>query len=163
MHIRPTTPNDAAAILTIHQHGIDTGNATFATTTPTWPEFDATHHAQHRFIATDETGPLGWIAVTPTSHRPVYAGVVESSVYIHPRAHNRGVGTALLHTLIHSCDNADIWTIQAGIFPENTASLRLHTNAGFRVVGTSTRIGKHHGRWRDVTRLERRSTTVGVD
>jgi phosphinothricin acetyltransferase len=103
---------------------------------------------------------LGWVAVTPVSGRSVYAGVVEHSVYVAPRAAGRGVGRLLLAALIGSTEAAGIWTIQSGVFPENTASLALHARAGFRVVGTRERIGRHHGRWRDVVLLERRSQLI---
>ncbi len=103
---------------------------------------------------------LGWVAVTRVSPRPVYAGVVEHSVYVDAAARSRGVGRALLAKLVESTEAAGIWTIQSGIFPENEASLALHASAGFRVIGTRERIGRHHGRWRDVMLLERRSTAV---
>jgi phosphinothricin acetyltransferase len=105
---------------------------------------------------------LGWIAASTVSPRPVYRGVVEHSVYVHPDAQGRGIGATLLNTLTGSAEAAGIWTIQTGIFPENTASLRLHQRAGFRVVGTRQGIGCHHGRWRDVTLLERRSTVAAT-
>ncbi len=94
------------------------------------------------------------------SDRCAYAGVVEHSVYVHPGARGRGVARGLLEALIASTEAAGIWTIQSGIFPENTASLTLHERAGFRVIGTRERIGRHHGAWRDVVLLERRSTVV---
>ncbi|MFE2140817.1 GNAT family N-acetyltransferase, partial [Streptomyces sp. NPDC059456] len=100
---------------------------------------------------------LGWAAVVPVSDRCAYAGVVEHSVYVHPGARGRGVGLALLTALLASADAAGIWTVQSGIFPENTASLALHRRAGFRVVGTRERIGRRDGRWRDVVLVERRS------
>jgi phosphinothricin acetyltransferase len=94
------------------------------------------------------------------SERCVYAGVVEHSVYVHPDARGRGVGRTLLDALIAATERAGIWTIQSGIFPENTASLALHAACGFRVVGTRQRIGRHHGIWRDVTLVERRSPVI---
>jgi phosphinothricin acetyltransferase len=100
---------------------------------------------------------LGWVAASAVSDRPVYAGVIEHSVYVHPAARGAGVGRGLLAALITSAEAAGIWTIQSGIFPENTASLALHLAAGFRVVGTRERLGQHHGRWRDVLLIERRS------
>jgi phosphinothricin acetyltransferase len=112
-------------------------------------------------VAIDADGDvLGWIAVTPVSRRPVYAGVVEHSVYVAARAAGRGVGRLLLDALIESTEAAGIWTIQSAVFPENAASLALHARAGFRVVGTRDRIGRHHGRWRDVVLIERRSPRI---
>ncbi|CAM5408743.1 N-acetyltransferase domain-containing protein OS=Streptomyces glaucescens OX=1907 GN=SGLAU_19300 PE=4 SV=1 [Streptomyces glaucescens] len=139
----------------------DEGNATFETTAPTWPAFDEAKLPEHRFVALDEHGTvLGWVAASRVSDRCAYAGVVEHSVYVHPGARGRGVASALLKTLIESAEAAGVWTIQSGVFPENTASIALHERAGFRVIGTRERIGRHHGRWRDVLLLERRSPLI---
>jgi L-amino acid N-acyltransferase YncA len=105
---------------------------------------------------------LGWTAAAAVSDRCVYAGVIEHSVYVHPDHYGRGIGAVLLAALIASADEAGIWTIQSGIFPENAASLRLHQRAGFRIVGIRERIGAHHGRWRDVVFVERRSGIAGT-
>ncbi|MEU4337052.1 N-acetyltransferase family protein [Micromonospora lupini] len=158
---RPMTATDADRVLTIYQAGLDGGDASFEITAPTWEAFDATRLTAHRFVAVDGGGTiLGWAAVTPTSSRPVYAGVVEHSVYVDPAAQGRGVGRLLLDALITSTEAAGIWTIQSGVFPENAGSLALHRRAGFRVIGVRERIGRHHDRWRDVVLLERRSPTV---
>jgi L-amino acid N-acyltransferase YncA len=161
--IEPMTGAHAEAVLEIYQAGLDTGLASFETTAPDWAGFDGTRLPGHRFVACDrDSGAVtGWVAVSAVSSRSVYAGVVEHSVYVHPRASGRGVGRALLDALIASTEAGGIWTIQSGIFPENTASLRLHAGAGFRAVGTRQRIGLHHGRWRDVVLVERRSALVG--
>ncbi|MFI9598341.1 GNAT family N-acetyltransferase [Streptomyces sp. NPDC052043] len=154
-------PEHADEVLGIYRLGIDEGNATFETAAPTWERFDATKLSDHRHVAVDQEGKvLGWAAAVPVSDRCVYAGVVEHSVYVHPDARSRGVGTALLNALIASTEAAGIWTIQSGIFPENTSSLALHQKAGFRVIGTRERIGRHHGVWRDVVLIERRSPAV---
>ncbi|HET9172244.1 MAG TPA: GNAT family N-acetyltransferase [Actinospica sp.] len=157
------TAEHADAVLAIYQAGIDEGNATFETTAPTWEAFDAGKLPEHRLVALDGGGAvLGWAAAVAVSDRCAYAGVVEHSVYIHPDARGRGVGTALLKALISSTEAAGIWTIQSGIFPENAASLALHMRHGFRAVGVRERIGRHHGTWRDVILIERRSSVVGV-
>ena len=159
--IRAMRDRDAASVLRIYQAGLDTGQASFETSAPTWSTFTAGKLVGHRYVAVDERdGVVGWIAVTAVSARPVYAGVVEHSVYVDPTHLGRGLGIALLRTLIASTEAAGIWTIQSGVFPENTASLRLHQRAGFRALGTRERVGRHHGRWRDVTLLERRSPVV---
>jgi phosphinothricin acetyltransferase len=151
----------AAAVLAIYQAGIDEGQATFETTAPTWDAFDKAKLPEHRLVALDESGAvLGWAAAVAVSDRCVYAGVVEHSVYIAPEARRRGVGTALLQALIASTEAAGIWTIQSGIFPENTASLALHTRCGFRTVGTRQKVGRHQGVWRDVVLVERRSPVI---
>jgi L-amino acid N-acyltransferase YncA/SAM-dependent methyltransferase len=161
--IRPMRAADAEQVLAIYQAGLDGGNASFETTAPAWDAFDAGKLPLHRYVAVDAASGqvVGWIAVSPVSGRCVYAGVVENSVYVHPDHGGRGIGLALLNALIESTESAGIWTIQSGVFPENTASLRLHEKAGFRVVGVRHRLGRHHGRWRDVVLIERRSPVVG--
>jgi L-amino acid N-acyltransferase YncA/2-polyprenyl-3-methyl-5-hydroxy-6-metoxy-1,4-benzoquinol methylase len=156
--IRPMRPADADRVLAIYQQGLDTGDASFETAAPSWEAFDAAKLPLHRHVAVDTvTGQVaGWVAAVPVSSRPVYAGVIEHSVYVDPGYQGRGIGAALLRALIGSAEAAGIWTIQSGIFPENTGSLRLHHQAGFRTVGTRERIGRHHDRWRDVILLERR-------
>jgi phosphinothricin acetyltransferase len=161
MRIDPMTGVHADAVLAIYQDGLDTGNASFETIAPDWRTWDANHLPDHRHVAIDEDDAvLGWVAAVGVSDRCVYAGVVEHSVYVAPHAQGRGVGRALLSALIDSTERAGVWTIQTGIFPENTSSVRLHEAAGFRVIGTRERIGQHHGRWRDTLLLERRSQTV---
>ena len=154
-------PGHAAEVLAIYQAGIDEGQATFELNAPTWTSFDAAKLPAHRFVAVDLTGRvLGWTAVSPVSSRPAYVGVVEHSVYVHPESRGLGLGLALLEALIESTEAAGIWTIQSGIFPENAASLAVHARAGFRTVGTRERVGRHHGVWRDVVLVERRSPHV---
>ena len=159
--VRAMRPADAGAVLAIYQAGLDGGQASFETTAPDWSAFDAGRLPAHRLVAVDPADRvLGWIAVTPVSSRPVYAGVVEHSVYVDPAAQGRGAGRLLLGALIAATERAGIWTIQSGVFPENAASLALHAACGFRTVGTRERVGRHHGIWRDVTLIERRSPTV---
>jgi L-amino acid N-acyltransferase YncA/DNA-binding transcriptional ArsR family regulator len=162
--IRPMVNGDAAQVLAIYQAGLDSGEASFETSAPSWADFDAARLPGHRLVAADHASGevIGWAAVSPVSDRYVYGGVVEHSIYVAPAARRRGVGGALLRALIRSTAAAGIWTIQSGIFPENTASLRLHEKAGFRVVGTRKRIGRHYGRWRDVLLLERRTDLSGT-
>lgn len=149
------------AVLAIYRAGIDEGNATFETRVPPWREFSAARLPEHRFVAVSGDLVLGWVAVSAHSSRFVYAGVVEHSVYVHPAARGCGVGRRLLEELITSTEAAGIWTIQSGVFPENTASIALHTTVGFRTVGRRERLGRQNGRWRDVLLMERRSPTVG--
>jgi len=158
--IAALTPEHWPQVCAIYAAGIATDNATFESQPPSWPDWDRGHLAEHRFVDLDGADVLGWVAASPTSARPVYAGVVEESVYVGDGAQGRGVGRRLLAALIESTEAGGIWTIQTGIFPENTASLALHEAAGFRRVGVRERIGQHHGRWRDVVLLERRSTRI---
>lgn len=155
------TAADAGQVLAIYQAGLDTGNASFDTTAPDWKAFDLSRLPQHRLVAAGDGGEvLGWVAVRQVSPRPVYAGVVEHSVYIAAHARGHGVGKALLQALIAATEAAGIWTIQSGVFPENTASLALHATCGFRVVGVRERVANHHGKWRDDILVERRSPVV---
>jgi L-amino acid N-acyltransferase YncA len=164
VQVVPMRPEHADRVLAVYQLGIDEGDATFETMAPTWDAFTASHLPEHRFVAVDDDGKvLGWVAVVPVSDRCAYAGVVEHSVYVEPAARGRGVGRALLDALIDSTERAGIWTIQSGVFPENTASLALHRAAGFRTVGVRERIGRHqaqNNRWRDVVFIEHRSPHI---
>jgi L-amino acid N-acyltransferase YncA len=154
------TDADAHEVLAIYQAGLDTGNSSFDTQAPDWAAFDASRLPAHRLVAESETVILGWTAVRQVSPRPVYAGVVEHSVYVSPAAWGRGVGKALLLALIDSTEAAGVWTIQSGVFPENKASLALHEACGFRVVGVRERIANHFGQWRDDVLVERRSPKI---
>ena len=159
----PMTDEHADDVLAVYQAGLDTGNASFQTKAPDWATFTAAKLPGHRFVAVagDDGAVLGWVAVAEVSGRLVYAGVVEVSVYVRSDARGGGVGRALLEKLIESTEAAGIWTLQAGVFPENTASIVLHERAGFRALCVHAKIGKHGDRgWRDVVRLERRSLTV---
>jgi L-amino acid N-acyltransferase YncA len=153
---------DSDAVLRIYQEGLDTCNASFETTAPPWSQWNSRHTAPHRFVATVGGDVVGWAATAVTSTRPVYAGVLEESVYVSEGAQGRGVGRALLARLIASTEQAGVWTLQAGVFPENTTSLALHAAAGFRTVGRRERIGCMNGVWRDVVLLERRSGRAGT-
>ena len=164
----PMTPEDWPTVERIYAAGIATGHATFEDAPPTWEAFDADRLPEQRLVAVDGDGRvLGWAAASGLSDRCVYAGVVEHSVYVDPAASGRGVGLALLDELARSTEEAGIWTIQSGFFPENEVSLRLHQRAGFRVVGTRARVGRMtYGpmadAWRDVVLVERRSEVAGV-
>jgi L-amino acid N-acyltransferase YncA len=163
MKVRAMTAADAEAVLAIYQAGLDGGEASFETSAPGWVAFDASRLPAHRHVAEDGGGLLGWAAVSAVSARPVYAGVVEHSVYVHPGAQGRGIGRLLLNALIASTEAAGVWTIQSAIFPENTASLALHRAAGFRAIGVREKVGRHaaqRNRWRDTVLIERRSPVV---
>lgn len=153
---------DWAAVRAIYLEGIATGNATFEKSAPEWRAWDAAHLKTCRFVAGAGGDVLGWAALGPVSGRSVYSGVAEVSVYVGQRARGRGVGSKLLAALVEASEREGIWTLQAGIFPENVASIALHERAGFRVVGRRERLGAMDGRWRDVVLLERRSKVAGV-
>jgi phosphinothricin acetyltransferase len=152
---------DWPAVRDVYAAGIATGQATFETKPPPWDVWDAGHLPACRLCARSDGAVVGWAALSPASRRAVYAGVAEVSVYVRPDWHGRGVGSRLLAALVTESERAGIWTLQAGIFPENAASLRLHERHGFRVVGRRERIGRLDGVWRDTVLLERRSTVTG--
>lgn len=160
------TRADAEAVLAIYAEGVAGGDATFECETPDWARFDAARLAAPRLVIEDADGVCGWAVLSAVSARKVYAGVAELTVYIAERAQGRGLGGRLLQALVEASEAAGIWTLQAVVFPENQASIRLHQRAGFRLVGRRERIafmacGPHAGRWRDTLLLERRSAVVG--
>jgi L-amino acid N-acyltransferase YncA len=160
--VRPMTAEDWEAVAAVYRAGIATANATFETDVPPYETWDADHHKELRLVAAEDSGNVvGWVAASPASDRCAYAGVVEHSVYVDPEHQGRGIGRLLLGALIDASEAAGIWTLQSGVFPENTASLALHRSCGFRAVGTRERIGQLDGAWRDVVWLERRSDRTG--
>jgi phosphinothricin acetyltransferase len=159
--IETMTAADWGAVRAIYEEGIATGNATFETEAPPWERWDAGHLPQPRLVTREGGVVRGWAALSPVSARRVYDGVAEVSVYVAPSAEGRGVGRALLAALVAALERAGIWTLQAGIFPENVASVALHQGQGFRLVGRRERLGQRGGVWRDVLLLERRSRVVG--
>ncbi len=162
LRIEPVLPEDWPSILEIYLEGMRTGSATFACEAPEWSAWDAGHLPVCRLVARDDAHVWGWAALSPTSQRDVYAGVVEVSIYIAFSVRGHGVGKHLLLALIDDSERHGIWTLQGSIFPENTASLALHTACGFRVVGYRELIGQLHGVWRNTVLVERRSKVVGV-
>jgi L-amino acid N-acyltransferase YncA len=154
-------PEDWDAVRAIYIEGIATGDSTFEQSAPDRQTWDQGHLPSCRLVAHLGSELLGWTALSPVSRRQVYAGVAEFSIYVAERARGRGIGAALLKALIEVSEREGIWTLQSGIFPENTASLELCRRFGFRVVGTRERVGCMNGRWRDVVLLERRSNIVG--
>jgi len=160
MNLRDLMPSDWEPVKLIYEMGIATGNATFQTTAPSWEEWNISHLHTCRFVTEEEGNILGWAALTPVSSRCVYAGVAEVSVYVDPAFSGKGIGYYLLNHLINASEAEGIWTLQAGIFPENLASLKIHEKAGFRQLGVREKIGKQHGVWRDTVLLERRSQTI---
>ena len=154
-------PSDWEDVRRIYLEGIATGNATLETSAPTWEKWDSAHRKECRFVARDPHGEiLGWAALSPVSERCAYGGVAEVSVYVAGAARGRGVGRTLLAELVRASEQAGVWTLQAGIFPENLASIAIHHRCGFRTVGVREKFGKLGDTWRDVALLERRSARV---
>jgi L-amino acid N-acyltransferase YncA len=162
MEIKPIQEQDYPDIARIYLSGIATGNATFQTDAPSWKDWDSSHLQSCRIAAFEGNQMLGWAALTPVSSRCVYAGVAEVSVYVDESQRGKGVGKNLLNQLIKDSETAGLWTLQAGIFPENISSIKLHEQCGFRVIGYRERIGSMKGVWRDNMILERRSNVIGI-
>ncbi|GKW07615.1 GNAT family N-acetyltransferase [Pectobacterium carotovorum] len=158
--VREMNDDDWPAVRDIYQEGIATGNATFQTVPPEWQEWDSSHLRECRYVAYTENGVLGWAALSAYSQRHAYRGVAELSIYVAARCQGSGVGKALLSELIRGSESAGFWTLIAGIFPENRASISLHLVQGFREVGCREKVGEMHGVWRDVLIFERRSHAV---
>ena len=162
IEIKPMVTIHWKEVKRIYEEGIATGNATFQTTAPGWEEWDKAHIQSGRLIAVDEGRIIGWAALSPVSDRCVYGGVAEVSVYVSSTARGKGVGKELLRNLVENSELNHFWTLQAGIFPENKASIRIHQENGFRIIGTREKIGQMKGVWRDTVLLERRSNKVGI-
>jgi L-amino acid N-acyltransferase YncA len=160
LEIRAMRPDDWPRVASIYEAGIATGDATFETVAPPWDSWDDDHLKEPRLVASRAGSVVGWAALSPVSDRCVYQGVAEVSVYVDPAASGQGVGRAVLGALVKASESAGIWTLQTGIFPENTASLALHQGCGFRIVGRREKIGRMGDRWRDVFFLERRSQEI---
>ncbi len=163
MTITNMLPAHWPAVADIYRQGIETGNATFQASVPGWESWDQSHMADCRLVALTAKGDVaGWAALSAVSSRCVYAGVAEISIYVAASARGKGIGKALLQALVAESERKGFWTLQAGIFPENIASIHMHEACGFRVVGRRERIGQMNGRWRDTLLLERRSRIVGA-
>jgi phosphinothricin acetyltransferase len=163
-HIRKMEKDDWKSVAEIYQQGIRTKKATFQTEAPEYDEWDKSHLKTGRFVAVDDNeNVLGWIALTPTSGRCVYWGVVEVSVYVGEASRNKNVGFELIKKEIEVSENEGIWMLQSGIMGTNEASIALHKKCGFRIVGTREKIGRDmDGNWQDTVLMERRSKTVGM-
>jgi phosphinothricin acetyltransferase len=159
--VRALEPSDGMKVLAIYAEAIKGPDASFDTNVPTWTEWNRLHLPAHRLVAVEVPRKLlGWTALSRVSERREYAGVVECHTFVRADAHRHGVGTQLLTSLIAATEAQGLWTVQAHVFPENAAGLALHKKAGFEIVGTRSRMGRHRGRWRDVFLLERRSPLV---
>lgn len=158
--IRTMVPEDWSSVAEIYRYGIATGNATFEKNVPSWEFWDKAHIRSCRIVAVAGGETAGWAALSPVSARSVYSGVAEVSVYVSEKHKGQKVGTHLLEALIGESEIEGFWTLQASIFPENLASLKIHKNLGFRVAGFREKIGKMDGEWRNTILLERRSTSV---
>nr|WP_281246019.1 GNAT family N-acetyltransferase [Amphibacillus marinus] len=163
MSIRKMRQSDWKSVASIYSEGILTGNATFEQSLPSWEVWDNSHVKELRYVATYHDAVVGWSALTAISSRCVYEGVAEVSVYVASEVRGKGIGQRLLETITKESENCGFWTIQAGIFPENLGSIKLHKNNQFIEVGKRTRIGKLNGKWRDVLLFERRSKEIGID
>ena len=162
MQIRNWQPEDAGAILEIYQHGIDTGNATLETTLPSWEKIKEKFLPHSRLVVLENEQVLGWCAISAVSSRECYRGVAEVTVYVHKEQQGRGRGKRLLRALIEESERNGIWSLLSVIHEENRASIHLHEQCGFRIIGYRERIAQLHGTWRTIIMMERRSKIVGV-
>ena len=160
--IRTFAKPDFPRVQIIYKEGIDTGNATFETQLKDWEKWNNSTLSTCRLVAEMNEKVVGWGALSPVSDRCVYEGVAEVSLYISMSYNGQGFGTALLKELVATSETAGIWTLQAGIFPENKASISIHKKNGFVILGTRKKIGKLKSIWRDVVLMERRSAVVGI-
>ncbi|MTV38342.1 GNAT family N-acetyltransferase [Duganella radicis] len=154
--LRAMLPEDWTGVRRIYLEGIASGNSTFQTEAPSWEQWDANHLQTCRLVAVKDNSVVGWAVLAAISARPIYRGVAEVSVYVASSVHGQGVGSALMRELVSASERQGFWTLQAGIFPENAASLALHARVGFRQVGRREKMGQLHGAWRDVVLVERR-------
>lgn len=158
----PLLPEHWQAVRSIYEEGIKTGNATFEKQSPEWEAWNASHLSHSRIVAITDGEIAGWAALTAVSGRCVYAGVGEVSVYVAEKFRGQKIGNALLQELIKQSEQNNIWTLQAGIFPENRGSIKIHAANGFRMIGVREKIGQMNGVWRDTVLMERRSSIVGI-
>lgn len=147
--IEPMQPGDFPRLMEIYQQALDSKNVTFQTRVPNWNEWDKNHLKTPRLVCQESGNALGWCALSPVSNRECYEGVAEVSIYIDSNAQGTGIGTQLMHRLIEKAKTQGIWTLQSSLFPENTASVKLHEKTGFRLIGYRERIGRLEGIWRD--------------
>lgn len=163
MKIEFMTQQAWPAVARIYEAGIATKNATFQTEAPDWEDWDKAHRKDCRLIARIDDKIVGWAALSPVSSRCIYSGVAEVSIYIDPAYRQQGIGDQLMAALIKESERNGVWTLQSGVFPENTGSMKLHHKHGFRTIGIRERIGKMDDTWRNVAFLERRSKVTGID
>jgi phosphinothricin acetyltransferase len=161
-------PADWEEVRAIYEEGIATENATFEPVVPDWEKWDSSHVPEPRLVVKVEGRVAAWAALSRVSARKVYTGIAEVSIYVGEKFRGRGIGDALLAALVDASEKAGFWTLQGGIFPENTVSIELHKKHGFRVLGIREKVGRMafgrlQGKWRDVALMERRSKVAGID
>ena len=163
IEIRELMPSDWVQVAEIYKQGIETGNATFQQTIPTWDEWNNAHVVNCRIVAVVDNHVAGWAALSAVSSRPVYAGVAEVSVYVGTAYRGLQIGTKLLEAIISESESKGFWTLQSGVLIENFASIAIHKKSGFREIGYRERVGKMNNTWRNTVLLERRSLVTGID
>jgi phosphinothricin acetyltransferase len=155
--VRNMLQADSETVLEIYRMGLETRNATFETTVPSWKDWDSKHLMHSRFVSEYDGKVVGWAALTPFSMREVYRGVAEVSIYVAAGFRGEKIGSGLMEQIIISSELNGIWTLVSSVFPENEATLKLHQKFGFRIIGKRERIAQLDGKWRDTILLERRS------
>ncbi|MBZ0327946.1 MAG: GNAT family N-acetyltransferase [Altibacter sp.] len=158
MKIIPLDKEHFVAVSSIYLEGLATGVASFETEAPSWDQWDEKFLNSYRFVAMVQGEVAGWCALSAVSKRQVYSGVAEDTIYIASKFQRKGIGNTLLRHLISESEKAGFWTLQAGIFPQNKASIELHKQCGFRIIGIREKIARRDGKWYDNMLMERRST-----
>lgn len=148
------------SVAKIYAEGLITGMATFETEIPSWEDWDKKFLAEGRLITLYNGEVAAWATLSATSQRPVYKGVVESTLYVGERFRRKGIGKILLQALIDESETFGYWTLLARIFPQNKASIQLHEACGFRKVGRKEKVGARNGIWYDNLEFERRSKKI---
>lgn len=147
VRITAMTSTDATPVLAIYRAALATATAALHPTVPTWGQFDALHLPQLRYVARDRHDTvLGWIAAGPVFTLAAPAPTIEHGIYVHPGARQRGIGRRLLDNFVAAATAAGVHRIRTGIFAANTASLALHTRAGFTITDRIHRPDPHHAR-----------------
>ncbi|MDB4903083.1 MAG: ywnH [Mucilaginibacter sp.] len=162
MKIELLTKRHWPQVKAIYESGVATGNANFTHPATQWNNWDNAHVKTCRLVAIENDEVLGWAALAAVSDNCVFTGVAEDSVYVAENSRGKGIGKQLLKEIVKSSEENNFWTLESRIFPENIASIKIHEENGFRIVGSRERIGQLHGIWRDTLLLERRSIIVGI-
>lgn len=158
--VRPLIKEDWESVSKIYADGMATGIATFETEVPNYETWNNKYIKSCRIVAVEKEKVVGFAVLSLVSNRKVYRGVAEVTLYIDKDFRRKGIGKKLLNELIIESELHGFWTLQAGIFAENKASIILHKNCGFRLVGVREKVGQLNGKWHDNHFLERRSKII---
>ena len=159
--IRPAAAADVGAIARIYAHAVRFGTASFELEPPDEAEMALRQRALVEagypyLVAEIDSAVFGYAYAGPYRHRPAYRWSVESSIYVAPEAHRRGVGRALLDALIADAERRGFRQMIAVIGDsEQVASIELHRRLGFEHIGALRSVGFKHDRWLDTVLMQR--------